>query len=111
MAETVGTAPSPDLPHGRSSGQTTPEGTEGHGKARPPARDGWSERTAGTHCWQPSAGTYQDTRDHLSLPMLDVAEQIASFDWELMPIRDLLRKMSSAMTDEVETLADLGNAA
>ena len=43
--------------------------------------------------------------------MLDVAEQIASFDWELMPIRDLLRKMSSAMTDEVETLADLGNAA
>ena len=43
--------------------------------------------------------------------MLDVAEQIASFDWGLMPIRDLLRKMSSAMTDEVETLADLGNAA
>jgi 2-polyprenyl-6-methoxyphenol hydroxylase-like FAD-dependent oxidoreductase len=58
---------------------------------------------------QPSS--YQLIRDRISLPMLQTSDEIASFSWDLTRIRVLLRRMSSAMTDEVEALALLGPAA
>jgi 2-polyprenyl-6-methoxyphenol hydroxylase-like FAD-dependent oxidoreductase len=54
---------------------------------------------------------YQATRDRLSLPMLQVAEEIASYQWDLTRIRTLLRTLSSAMTDEVEALTALAQVA
>ena len=50
---------------------------------------------------------YQADRDRLSLPMLQVAEEIASYAWDLPEVRALLRRLSSAMTDEVEALGVL----
>ena len=58
-----------------------------------------------------AVGSYQHTRDRLSLPMLQASDRIASFGWDLVVIRDALRRMSSAMTDEVEALALLGSVA
>jgi 2-polyprenyl-6-methoxyphenol hydroxylase-like FAD-dependent oxidoreductase len=50
-------------------------------------------------------------RDALSLPMLRIVERIASHDWDLPGIRELLMQMSSAMVDEVELLEGLPEAA
>ena len=58
-----------------------------------------------------TAGSYQHTRDRLSRPMLESSDEIASFGWDLDRIRDVLRQMSSAMTEEVEALALPGQAA
>ncbi len=58
-----------------------------------------------------AVGSYQHTRDRISRPMLETSDEIASFGWDLERIRDVLRRMSSAMTDEVETLAIAGQAA
>ncbi len=55
--------------------------------------------------------SYQMVRDQLSLPMMAVTEEIASYTWDLARIRVLLRSLSSAMTDEVEALAGLEPAA
>lgn len=54
---------------------------------------------------------YQAVRDRLSLAMMRVTEEIASYTWDLNRIRALLRSLSSAMTDEVETLAAVEPAA
>ena len=59
----------------------------------------------------PKTSSYQHIRDRISLPMLRTSDEIASFRWDLTRIRVLLRRMSSAMTDEVEALALLGPAA
>ena len=56
---------------------------------------------------QSALAGYQAIRDRLSLPMLQVTEEIASYQWDLTRIRTLLRTLSSAMTDEVEALAGL----
>ncbi len=58
-----------------------------------------------------SVGSYQATRDRMSVPMLQASDLIASFGWDFGQIRDLLRRMSSAMADEVESLDQLGRAA
>jgi 2-polyprenyl-6-methoxyphenol hydroxylase-like FAD-dependent oxidoreductase len=58
-----------------------------------------------------TAGSYQHTRDRLSRRMLETSDEIASFTWDLDRIRDVLRQMSSAMTEEVEALALPGQAA
>ena len=50
---------------------------------------------------------YQATRDALSLPLFDVIDTIASHQWTDAEIGDLLLRLSSAMTDEVELLAGL----
>jgi 2-polyprenyl-6-methoxyphenol hydroxylase-like FAD-dependent oxidoreductase len=50
---------------------------------------------------------YQAVRDRLSLPMMDVVEQIASYSWDLPEVQRLLRVLSSVMTDEVEELVSL----
>lgn len=59
----------------------------------------------------PEASSFQLTRDRISLPMLQASDEIAAFRWDLTRIRVLLRRMSSAMTDEVEALTLLGPAA
>jgi 2-polyprenyl-6-methoxyphenol hydroxylase-like FAD-dependent oxidoreductase len=50
---------------------------------------------------------YEATRDRLSIPLFDVVDRIASQQWDHSEISDLLLQMSSAMTDEIETLAAL----
>jgi len=60
---------------------------------------------------QSALAGYQATRDRLSLPMLRVTEEIASYRWDLTSIRTLLRTLSSAMTDEVEALSALAAVA
>jgi flavin-dependent dehydrogenase len=50
---------------------------------------------------------YQSTRDRLSVPLFDVADRIASQQWDNTEIAHLLLRLSSAMTDEIETLAAL----
>jgi 2-polyprenyl-6-methoxyphenol hydroxylase-like FAD-dependent oxidoreductase len=50
---------------------------------------------------------YQAERDRLSLPMMGVTDEIASYTWDLNRIRGLLRQLASAMTVEVEALVGL----
>ncbi|HEX6249416.1 MAG TPA: NAD(P)/FAD-dependent oxidoreductase [Nocardioidaceae bacterium] len=50
---------------------------------------------------------YQRERDRLSQRLVDVTEQVASYDWDMLTIRRLLREVSSAMVDEVEALEQL----
>jgi flavin-dependent dehydrogenase len=50
---------------------------------------------------------YQATRDHLTVRMADVVDEIAAFDWSLARLRRLLLEMSSAMAGEVEALTAL----
>jgi len=50
---------------------------------------------------------YQAERDRLSLPMLEIADRIASYAWDLPEVRVLLRGLASAMAEEVEALGML----
>ncbi len=50
---------------------------------------------------------YQSERDRLSLPMIGITDEIASYTWDLDRIRGLLRQLASAMTVEVEALVGL----
>jgi cation diffusion facilitator CzcD-associated flavoprotein CzcO len=54
---------------------------------------------------------YESVRDALALPMLDVTERLASYDWEVTEVRQLLRKLASVMTDELELLATVSAVA
>ncbi|MDP3890846.1 NAD(P)/FAD-dependent oxidoreductase [Nocardioides sp.] len=50
---------------------------------------------------------YQLRRDALSASLFDATDRIAAYDWDPSTIRQLLRRVSSAMTDEVELLEGL----
>jgi flavin-dependent dehydrogenase len=50
---------------------------------------------------------YQATRDRISIPLFDIVDRIASQRWDGLQIGQLLRQLSSAMADEIETLAAL----
>jgi flavin-dependent dehydrogenase len=52
-------------------------------------------------------GGYQATRDRLSVELSAVTEQVAGYEWDLGEVRGLLRRVSSAMSDEVDHLAAL----
>ena len=54
---------------------------------------------------------YERTRDRLSLPLLDVAESIAAYRWDLGEIRELLLTESAAMKPEVAALRALDTPA
>jgi flavin-dependent dehydrogenase len=54
---------------------------------------------------------YEQTRDRLSLPLLDVAESIAAYRWDLGEIRELLLAESAAMKPEVAALRALDTPA
>ena len=44
---------------------------------------------------------YEAERDALARPLVEVAERIAAYDWDLTDIEDLLRAESAAMRPEV----------
>jgi flavin-dependent dehydrogenase len=48
---------------------------------------------------------YQARRDRVAGPLFGPIDGIASYDWTLSGVRRLLLELSSAMSDEVETLA------
>ncbi|MDX6301038.1 MAG: hypothetical protein QOF53_2252 [Nocardioidaceae bacterium] len=50
---------------------------------------------------------YQATRDKLSNRLYDATAAIASYDWDMDRVQDLLRQLSSAMSDEVDHLQGL----
>jgi 2-polyprenyl-6-methoxyphenol hydroxylase-like FAD-dependent oxidoreductase len=52
-------------------------------------------------------GEYHQTRNQVSLPLFDVVDEIAGMRWTDAEIPELLLRLSSAMTDEVELLARL----
>jgi flavin-dependent dehydrogenase len=47
---------------------------------------------------------YEATRDRLSRALYDVTESVARYDWDADRIRALLRRVSSAMSDELDLL-------
>jgi 2-polyprenyl-6-methoxyphenol hydroxylase-like FAD-dependent oxidoreductase len=54
-----------------------------------------------------SLAGYQATRDRLSARLFAVTDEIASYRWDTRSIQGLLRRVSSAMTDEVDYLEAL----
>jgi flavin-dependent dehydrogenase len=52
-------------------------------------------------------GDYQSTRDRLCDPLFGVVDRIASHEWDEAEIARLLSTLTSAMTDEVEAIAEL----
>lgn len=53
---------------------------------------------------------YQAMRDRLSIPLFDVAEELAGHRWSSEGVRELLLRASSATTDEVDALVALDAA-
>jgi flavin-dependent dehydrogenase len=51
---------------------------------------------------------YERRRDALSRPLFEVTDEIASYAWNGETVQPLLRRLSAAMTDEVELLASIG---
>jgi flavin-dependent dehydrogenase len=47
---------------------------------------------------------YQATRDRLSNRLFAVTEEVAAYDWDTDAVQPLLRRVSSAMTEEVDYL-------
>ena len=50
---------------------------------------------------------YQDTRERLSRRLFAATEEVARYDWDCVRARELLRTVSSAMSDEVDHLQAL----
>ena len=48
---------------------------------------------------------YQATRDRLARDLFTVTEEVASYDWDDAALEPLLRRVSAAMSDEVDFLA------
>ena len=47
---------------------------------------------------------YQATRDRLSRDLFEVTEEVAAYGWDADRVQVLLRRVSSAMRDEVDHL-------
>jgi hypothetical protein len=50
---------------------------------------------------------YQATRDRLSQRLFDATESVASYAWDLVEVRALVRDVSAAMAEEVKHLEAL----
>jgi 2-polyprenyl-6-methoxyphenol hydroxylase-like FAD-dependent oxidoreductase len=50
---------------------------------------------------------YQATRDRLSTSLFEVTEEVSAYDWDTARVQALLRRVSSAMSDEVDYLQTL----
>jgi flavin-dependent dehydrogenase len=48
---------------------------------------------------------YEVTRDRLSRALYDVTESVCRYDWSGAQVRALLRRVSSAMSDELDHLS------
>jgi flavin-dependent dehydrogenase len=55
-------------------------------------------------------GQYRLRRDTVSRRLFQVTDQVSSYTWDGVSVQPLLRRMSSAMTDEVELLQSLSAA-
>jgi flavin-dependent dehydrogenase len=47
---------------------------------------------------------YQAERDRIAGPILDVADELAGYRWDVATVRHLLLRLSSALSSEIETL-------
>jgi flavin-dependent dehydrogenase len=56
---------------------------------------------------QAALATYQTTRNRLSARLFATTDAIASFDWDLDQIPNLLIRLSDSMRDEVQCLSEL----
>ncbi len=54
---------------------------------------------------------YESVRDALALPMLDVTERLASYDWQVTEVSRLVMRPTSVMTDDLRALAPICEAA
>ena len=54
---------------------------------------------------------YEATRDRLSRALFEVTESVCRYDWNGGQIRALLRRVSSAMSDELDHLSARAAAA
>jgi 2-polyprenyl-6-methoxyphenol hydroxylase-like FAD-dependent oxidoreductase len=57
-----------------------------------------------------SLAEYESVRDALALPLLDVTERLASYDWEITEVRQLLMRLASVMAEELELLSPVAEA-
>jgi len=58
---------------------------------------------------QVAMAAYQDTRARLSMRLFAATEAVARYDWDCLGARELLRRVSSAMSDEVDHLQALSD--
>ncbi|MCA0296933.1 MAG: FAD-dependent monooxygenase [Actinobacteria bacterium] len=66
----------------------------------------------GAELANPGCGTepyrhYERTRDRLTLPILESADEVAAMEWDEARIIELLRRLNAAMTEEVELVVGL----
>jgi flavin-dependent dehydrogenase len=54
-----------------------------------------------------SLAEYQTTREELSVPLFEVTDAIASFEWDMTTIQQLHRSLSNEMKREVAVLTEL----
>ena len=59
---------------------------------------------------RPRSPLIKDLRDRLTVDLFAVADEVASFGWDLERLRSLLIAMSNAMKEEVDVLAGLQGA-
>jgi flavin-dependent dehydrogenase len=60
-----------------------------------------------TVCPEVALARYQGTRDRLSRALVEVTESVCRYDWDGDRIRALLRRVSAAMSDELDHLSAL----
>lgn len=63
------------------------------------------ESLSGMASEQVALARYQSTRDRLSRRLFDATERVVSYDWDRHEIPELLRHVSSAMSDEFDYLS------
>ncbi len=62
------------------------------------------------HAQREALADYESVRDALAQPMLDVTERLASYDWSVTSVRQLVMELASVMTGELELLAPIPQA-
>ena len=65
------------------------------------------EALSGARAESVALAGYEATRDRLSTHLFQVSDEIAAYDWDISEVPGLMRRVSAAMTDEVEYLESL----
>ena len=65
------------------------------------------EALSGARAESVALAGYEATRDRLSAHLFQVSDEIAAYDWDISEVPGLMRRVSAAMTDEVEYLESL----
>jgi len=63
---------------------------------------------ASDHAMRIVLSRYQAERDRLALPMHPIVDRLASHQWDLTQVQQLLRELSSVMADDVEGIRAFG---